>query len=272
MPMRTRPEAGLAGPVSGNSRMASSPQTASGCPIPVHLYRDPDPRVAALPGMDLGPARADGDPVAVADRWFGDGARRVVLPEPVDISLDDPASVPVDMVRRLALVRELTGCGAVVDWRLRLAGGGDERLWLLSHLYPPAEVWLDGAGAGRAARQTPQGTFQGPLSGWREGFYLGRCCYRRGPTFLQIHDGRDGRSGTFVVDDPAQVATISGWESGEGPPASGGRSGERVARGLELVGERAFGQALEGGIDTDALEGADFGPVQRRARMLGAEA
>lgn len=172
-------------------------------PVTVRLAQDPDPAVAALPGMDLGLTELREAPSAAAVRWFGAGIRKVGLPDPVDLGVD--ADDAVATVQRLVLVRELTSHGIAVDWRLRLAGDEAEQWRVYSHLSPPAELVLaDGCPT------DPQEA----LAQWRRSFYIDKCSYRRGPGFVQVRDRRAGSLNLVVIDDPAYLAVLATLEEG----------------------------------------------------------
>ncbi|MEV0727320.1 DUF5825 family protein [Polymorphospora sp. NPDC050346] len=168
-------------------------------PIPVGLARDHDPEVIAVPGIDIGPAELRGPAADAVVRWLRDGVRKVVLPDPVDLTVAGGAQA-VDTVRRLVLIRELTSHGIAVDWRLRLPGE-EEQEWLpYGHLRPPLELLPPpGTGGGDPA---------GQLADWRKAFYFDKCTYRRGPGFVQVRDRRSGRLNLITIDDPAYLAVL----------------------------------------------------------------
>src|SRR6188472_2270747 len=136
------------------------------------LWRDYDERVYTLPGMIIGVYRAGTDIGVAAERFRDIGARRVDLPELVDLS---GAADPVTTVQTLALIRDLTGLGVMVGWRLRLGAGTDWRA--LGHLWPPHTV-LGGTADGTESVD--------PAARWRSTHYIGKCVYRHGPGFVQV--------------------------------------------------------------------------------------
>jgi hypothetical protein len=94
----------------------------------------------------------------------------------------------------MILLRELTGWGVVVDWRLR--PGEHAEVWRrLNHLHPPAEL-------------IGQADAEESLASWRETFYLCKCVYRRGPDFVEVRDRRAGELSRFVIDDPVYLAAV----------------------------------------------------------------
>lgn len=157
------------------------------------LWRHADPAVAVVPGVRLdGRDSAGAPPGTVAREAYEAGARRVALGEPVDLSGADPAPV----LDRLALVRELTAWGLVVEWEITPTDS-----WpLLSHLYPPRGVrsWAPG---------------------WADGFHLDRCISRRGPDFVQVRDRRSGELNRLTIDDPDWLAALDRLRDG-GPAAA----------------------------------------------------
>jgi hypothetical protein len=150
-------------------------------------WRHHDEVVADLPGIALPawPAPATASAVDAATALYDAGARRVAIDGVVDLS--GSGDVPTSL-RTLALVRELTGCGVVVDWRLRLTPGAPD-WWLLNHLQPPAELQAGPGGA--AVRQA-----------WADSFYLDKCIYRHGPGFIQVRDRRAGELNRLTIDEP----------------------------------------------------------------------
>jgi hypothetical protein len=156
--------------------------------ITVVLWLDHDERVNALPRMALGVHDIHPAP-AVADRLCDLGARRVDLPELVDLS---EAAESAPAVRTLGLIRELTARGISVGWRLRLSERSDWRA--LSHLWPPHQV---------------VGAPEDVATQWRRTHYLGKCLYRHGPGFVQVRDRRGGELVKFTIDEPDYLAAIT---------------------------------------------------------------
>ncbi len=149
-------------------------------PIAVTLWRDYDEMAPARPGAMIASTSVRSRPVEAARTFYADGARRAVLPDVVDLAAGEEVAV----VRALVLVRELTGWGIVVDWRVRLPE--DTRLWpLLSHLCPPGEVV---ANAGIQFK-------------WKDTYHFFKCVFRRGPEFVQVRDYRSGQLGKITISD-----------------------------------------------------------------------
>lgn len=159
--------------------------------VTLSLWRDYKDEARRLPGMHLGTVAVTGDGPGSAREFYRSGVRRAELVTVADLSSDaEPASV----VRILDLVRELTAWGIVVDWRVRLIDA--PACWpMLAHLYPPREV--DGlVGADRLR------------SDWADGFFLGKCQYRKGPGFLEIRDHRAGVLNRIIIDEPDYIAAV----------------------------------------------------------------
>lgn len=169
------------------SALTESVATAS---WPISAWRHHDPRVADLPGVAL-----EGVDQAVSARDFAGelyrrGARRVALHDVVDLSGVAAATA----LERLAFVRDLTGHGVVVDWRVRVDGAAGA--WSsLSHLYPPTELF-------GTSEDTPA------LGRWRDLFHLCRCVYRVGPEFVQVRDRRTGELNRLTIDDPQYLEAV----------------------------------------------------------------
>ena len=177
-------------------------------PIPVRLAYDYDPDVLAVPGMDLGLVDLREDPEEAAIRWFHEGIRKVTLPGLVDLAAagrDGDPQLRADMVRRLVLVRELTGHGVAVEWRLRLGRNADEHWSALRHLQPPTELLMPDEVSTDPAQA---------LSEWRSGFYLDMCTYRLGPGFVQIRDRRTGKLNLITIDDADYLAVMRTLDTG----------------------------------------------------------
>ncbi|MFY1635330.1 DUF5825 family protein [Solwaraspora sp. WMMB335] len=175
-------------------------------PVTVRLHRDHDPAVAAIPGIDIGPARLGESVSDTVVQWIDQGVRKVTLPGLVDLTVTDPTAA-ADAVRRLVLVRELTSRAIAVDWSVRLPAGDDELWRVYSHLHVPARLELHpappesapAAGSDPAAAQ---------LTAWRDAFYFDKCVYRRGPGFVQVRDRRSGRLNLLTIDDPEYLAVL----------------------------------------------------------------
>ncbi|MFI6470080.1 DUF5825 family protein [Streptomyces sp. NPDC050516] len=161
--------------------------------LTVAAWRDYDPDACALPGMCLGEVELTGPMGEESDRLWELGARRVRLPEPVD--LNDPRRAD-RAVRALSLVRDLTARAVLVEWKLRLDPAAADDTWrTLSHLQPPQRL----EGPADAA---------GDLRRWRDGHYLCKCLWRQGPGFVQIRDRRWGDLRRFTADEPEYQQVI----------------------------------------------------------------
>ncbi|MGY1495200.1 DUF5825 family protein [Streptomyces sp. QTS52] len=157
----------------------------------VTAWRDHDEAANELAGMRLGPLGIEGRGGDAARRLFEAGARRVVLPRPVDLTDETDAAWAV---RALSFVGDLTSLAMAVDWQVRPAAGPDA--WIpLSHLYPPTAV---------LGVSDPDGT----LRRWRDGYYICKCVYRQGPGFVQVRDRRRGELRRFTIDEPEYRAAI----------------------------------------------------------------
>lgn len=187
----------------------------------ISAWRDYDDTVVALrDSMSLGSwALTVGSRIS-ADDLFAAGVRQVTFREVIDTGSADADGT----VRALTLIRDLTGCGIVVDWKLRAGVGFDD--WrVLSHLYPPASVTFDGV-----ARDDGNAD---PQADWANGYYLTKCAARRGPGLLQIRDRRWGGLRTITIAGPEYLAVIAELECGapaDQVPAKilGGLSAERL--------------------------------------------
>jgi len=157
---------------------------------PISAWRHPDPRVADLPGVVLdGVEQATSAPDTAAE-LYRRGARRVALPDVVDLTGEEPATP----LAQLAFVRDLTAQGVVVDWRIRI--DATPGAWsALTHLYPPTD--LHGAAEGAEA-----------LDHWRRYFHLCRCVYRVGPGFVQVRDRRSGELSRLTIDEPEYIEAV----------------------------------------------------------------
>ncbi|MYS18717.1 hypothetical protein GA0115240_100427 [Streptomyces sp. DvalAA-14] len=193
--------------------------------IAVVSRRHTDPATLGVEGMGARPAALGGDPIGGVTALYEQGARHILLPEPVDLS---PAADGERSVRALVALREMTSRAIAVEWRLRLgpseaadsgaAGGGGrsggregsdgtgagadaDAVAAFRHLSPPEAVTGVPDGADLLAR-------------WRAGYFFGACIYRRGPGFLQVRDRRDGQLGRITIDDPAYMAAVAALEAG----------------------------------------------------------
>ncbi|HEX5495920.1 MAG TPA: DUF5825 family protein [Mycobacteriales bacterium] len=178
-----------------------------GCPPTVlTAWRHRAGELADLPGVryqvEVPVPDSDLTAADTARHLFDGGARRVALDSPITLSGGDTSTA----LRLLAMVRDLTSYGIVVDWTVRLPDhmpteDGDDPGWgaggwrLISHLYPPARV--DVGSAGDAVRAE-----------WAEKFFLCRFMYRMGPGFVQIRDRRFGALNRFTVDDARYLTAI----------------------------------------------------------------
>ncbi|QGV77109.1 DUF5825 family protein [Streptomyces ficellus] len=164
-------------------------------PPAVLAWRDYDPAACELPGMYLGEIALPGPPAGESDRLWGLGARRVRLPDPVDLSGEPDPGRAASAVGALSLVRDLTARAVLVEWDLRLDPADGDGWQALSHLQPPRR--LEGpAGADEALRS------------WRRGHYLCKCLWRKGPGFVQIRDRRWGELRRFTADEPEYAEAI----------------------------------------------------------------
>lgn len=186
----------------------------------ISAWRDYDQTVAALrDSMSLGTWALTSAGRLSADELFASGVRRVTFHEVVDTGGTDAAGT----VRALALIRDLTACGVVVGWELRLGTGQDWRE--LSHLYPPASVTADGGPGGAD-----------PRAEWASEYLMTKCVARRGPGLLEIRDRRFGTLRKITIDRPDYLAAIAALEYGA--PA------EHVPAGIlrEFRAQRLAGQ------------------------------
>ncbi|MFG3281371.1 DUF5825 family protein [Streptomyces sp. NPDC048111] len=158
--------------------------------LTVAAWRDYDPAACELPGMYLGEVELTGPLGEESDRLWESGARRVRLPEAVDLADLDAPGAAERAVRALSLVRDLTARAVLVEWKLRLDPAAPADTWrTLSHLQPPRRL----EGPADAA---------GDLRTWREGHYLCKCLWRQGPGFVQIRDRRWGDLRRFTAEEP----------------------------------------------------------------------
>lgn len=164
-------------------------------PLTVTAWRDYDPDVCALPDMALGAFELTGPTDRESDRLWERGARRVHLPDPVDLTASGPRALHT--VRSLCLIRDLTARAVCVQWEMRWAGTPLDGAWrALGHLQPPT----------RLTGSTPSMTIR---QQWCEEHYLCKCVWRKGPGFLQIRDRRWGELRRFTVAEPAYRDAIA---------------------------------------------------------------
>ncbi|WP_225828658.1 DUF5825 family protein [Streptomyces naphthomycinicus] len=164
-------------------------------PPAVLAWRDYDLSACEIPGMFLGELPLPGPLEGESERLWQLGARRVRLPAPVDLAAGAGLRPAAEAVAALSLVRDLTARAVLVEWDLRLAPAEPDAWQVLSHLQPPRRI--EGpAGADEALRA------------WREGHYLCKCLWRKGPGFVQIRDRRWGELRRFTADEPHYEHTI----------------------------------------------------------------
>jgi hypothetical protein len=170
----------------------------------ISAWRDYDETVVTLhDSMSLGSRALTAEPRVSADDLFAAGARQVTFHKVIDVDSADAAGT----VRALTLVRDLTGCGVVVDWKLRVGVGHDD--WrVLSHLYPPASVTFDGV-----AREGGTGDAD-PQADWASGYLMTKCVTRRGPGLLQIRDRRWGGLRNITIARREYLAVVDRLEYG----------------------------------------------------------
>jgi hypothetical protein len=187
----------------------------------ISAWRDYDEAVAALrDSMSMGSRALTSGARVSADELFTAGARRVNVHEVVDTGSADAVST----VRALTLIRDLTACGVVVGWELRL--GADQDWRELSHLYPPASIAADGGPVGAD-----------PRAEWAGEYLMTKCVVRRGPGLLEIRDRRFGDLRKITIARPDYLAAIAALEYGA--PA------DQVPAAIlrELRAERLVGRA-----------------------------
>ncbi|BCM72856.1 MULTISPECIES: DUF5825 family protein [Streptomyces] len=158
-------------------------------PPAVLAWRDYDPAACALPGMFLGELALPGPLEGESERLWRLGARRVRLPATVDLASEGDDERAAAAVGALSLVRDLTARAVLVEWDLRLPPTPDGTWQVLSHLQPPRRI----EGPAEAAEA---------LRAWRQGHYLCKCLWRKGPGFVQIRDRRWGELRRFTADEP----------------------------------------------------------------------
>jgi hypothetical protein len=176
---------------------------ARDAPWELSLWRDHDPGVHGIAGIDLGRLPVRTRPRVLVRDLYARGVRRVRLDRPVDLS---GAMGPRTLVDGMILLQELTAWGIVVDWTVRW--GENQQVWeQLQHVYPPRE-FAPGPAAPAASASTRETVVPAELEHWRRTFYLCKCFYRRGPGFLQVRDRRRGVLNRFVIDDPRYLAAV----------------------------------------------------------------
>ncbi|MEY9930436.1 hypothetical protein ABH926_005081 [Catenulispora sp. GP43] len=156
------------------------------------LWRHPDPATAAIPGVQMGTTTPGHPTSRFAHDLYNQGVRRVTLDQVVDASGN--ASRAAALVADLALVRDLTARGIIIEWRIRLNPTASE--WrLLNHLFPPTAI-LGPEDAPEISRK------------WTDSFYLCKCVHRHGPGFVQVRDRRTGELHRLTLDEPEYLAAM----------------------------------------------------------------
>ncbi|WP_326595068.1 DUF5825 family protein [Streptomyces sp. NBC_01803] len=166
--------------------------TAAASPLTLRAWRDYDAHTLDVPDMYLGEVEVSGPPASAVDRLWELGARRVEIPGRIDLA--DPADA-ARTVYLLSLIRDLTAQAVFTQWRLTLPAAGEPEWTLFSHLQPPAV--LVGLPDGEEV-----------LKRWRDGHFVGKCLWRRGPGFFQLRDRRWGDLRRFTVTDDAYLRAI----------------------------------------------------------------
>lgn len=169
--------------------------------VAMELWRDPHPAVRSRPGMALGRADIDAGWMDRAAGLYRGGTRAVRLADPVHLC--GPGSADAGP---LALLRELTAYGVVVEWTAVCRAGCDDPR-LLGHLFPPSQ--LDCGDRAHADRT---------LATWRQGFFPAKCVFRCGPGFLEVRDRRWGSLEMYTIDDPDWIRAVPVLAEGA-PPA-----------------------------------------------------
>lgn len=164
-------------------------------PPTVLAWRDYDPAACELPGMFLGEIALPGPLEGESERLWQLGARRVRLAAAVDLGAGASAERAADAVAALSLVRDLTARAVLVEWDLCLPPAPADAWQVLSHLQPPRRI------------EGPAGA-DDTLRAWRQGHYLCKCLWRKGPGFVQIRDRRWGELRRFTADEPHYEHTI----------------------------------------------------------------
>jgi hypothetical protein len=152
------------------------------------------------------------DPVRFDPRHtYRTGVRAIRLRRPVELADATPADVA-----GLDIVRRATAQGFQISWVLRSLPRSFETE-LLSHLHPPSRF--------------EQPHHPDELAQWREGFYLGRCCWRQGPGFIQVRDRRDGSLARYTITEPELAQALYALDGGDhavDPAAAGPLVGEQL--------------------------------------------
>jgi hypothetical protein len=182
----------------------------------VQLWRDYEPCLGGAERMLVGRASISAE---ACPTLFEEGVRRVVLEETVDLG-------SARAFDALILVRELTGLGFAVDWRVRLPEQYGANWQLLSHLYPPSQTLPD---------PDVQRT-------WQSNYHFFKCVYRRGPGFIQVRDRRPGSLRRMTIKDASARQAVDrllgGADVRELP--TGILSGLTKAGLVGVLGERAW--------------------------------
>jgi hypothetical protein len=129
-----------------------------------------------------------------AGELYRSGIRTIEFNRPIDLA--DPSSLDV---RGLDIVRLASARGMRVIWEL---GGLNPsiRLTELSHLHPPRAM--------HGSRD------QSAIEAWQADFFLGRCCWRQGPGFVQIRDRRSRRLVKYTLTEPNLMAAVRELDRG----------------------------------------------------------
>jgi hypothetical protein len=176
----------------------------------ISAWRDYDQAVVALrDSMALGSWVLGAGAQVSADDLFAAGARQVTFHKVVDVGAADA----VGTVQAMTLVRDLTGCGVVVDWKLRIGAGLDD--WrVFSHFYPPASVTFDeearDGGGGKADARAGADA----RADWVSGYLMTKCVTRRGPGLLQIRDRRWGGLRNITIARAEYLDVVASLEYG----------------------------------------------------------
>lgn len=123
------------------------------------------------------------------------GARVVELSQPINLEKPTPTDI-----HALDIVKRATAQGFSVLWALRKLRHSME-IAPLSHLHPPDRIEQPGAATG--------------LDAWWKSFYLGRCCWRQGPGFVQIRDRRRGALAKYTITGPDLTSAWYALDSGQ---------------------------------------------------------
>src|ERR1039458_9112689 len=145
-------------------------RSGAGTGATLRLRRDYAPGTQDLPGMGMGTVPLFSHVRQHVGELFDAGVRFADLGTVLDVT-DDAAAQ--ETVAALALVRDLTAYGLVVNWTIRLPEGVPLPL-PLGHLHPPKKVLGHPYGAEIAEV-------------WRRKFYLGKCFWRQGPGRSEEH-------------------------------------------------------------------------------------